>query len=101
METTLLARHTFVPLVVPGLSTSSGSSSSSTSRPQDQSTHSGETGTISSDPVTNRRDKPAAGNRMQEKQNRMETEDPTQGIPDWLRDFTANLEEERHVLAYL
>ena len=29
-------------------------------------------------------DKPAAGNRMQEKQNRMKTEDLTQEIPEWL-----------------
>ena len=32
-------------------------------------------------------------NRMQEKQDRMETEDPTQGIPDWLQEFTAIPEE--------
>ena len=46
-------------------------------------------------------DKPPAGSRMQEKQNRMETEDPTQEIPDWLQDFTANLEDlEKHVPAH-
>ena len=54
----------FVFLVVPGLSSSSSSSSSSTSKTQDQSTHSGESGSASSDPVTHQRDKPAAGNRM-------------------------------------
>ena len=35
----------FVPLVVPGLSSSSSSSSASTSRPKDQSNYSGESGT--------------------------------------------------------
>ena len=35
---------------------------------------------------------------MEEKQNRMETEGPTQEIPDWLLDFTTNLEDlEKHV----
>ena len=32
--------------------------------------------------------------------NEMNKEDPTQGIPDWLQPFTANLEDlETHVLA--
>ena len=101
----------FVPLVVPGLSSSSGSSSSSTSRPKDQSNHSGESESASSDPVTNRRDKPAAGNcmptdpdkpaagkRMQETQDKIDTEDPTQEVFDRLQNFTANLDElEKHV----
>ena len=59
-----ITRRTYncVPLVVPGLSTSSSNRSSSTSRQNDQSNYSGESGT-SSDPVTTRRDKPSAGNR--------------------------------------
>ena len=33
--------------------------------------------------------------------NEMNKEDPTQGIPDWLQPFTANLEDlETHVLAH-
>ena len=32
-------------------------------------------------------------NHMQEKQDRIETDDQTQGIPDWLHDFTAIPEE--------
>ena len=43
-----------------------------------------------------------SGNRLPETQDRMETEDPTQGIPDWLQDFTANHEEmEKHVPAHI
>ena len=101
----------YAPLVVPGLSSSSGSSSSSTSRPQDQSQNSGESASASSDPVTNRRDKPAVGNRMptdpdkpaagnrkQDTQDEKDTEDPTQEVPEWLQNFTANLEDlEKHV----
>ena len=52
----------FVPLVVPGLSSSS-SSSASTSRPKDQSNSSGESET-SSDPVTTRSAKRACGKPM-------------------------------------
>ena len=48
----------FVPLLVTGLSSSSGSSSSSTFEPQDQSNNSGETESVSSDPVIDRRDEP-------------------------------------------
>ena len=45
-------------------------------------------------------DKRAAGNRLPETQNRMETKDPTQGIRDWLQDCTANLEDlQKHVPA--
>ena len=68
----------------------------STSKPQEQLTHSEESGSASSDPVTYRRDKPAARkplltdpqkpaarNRLPQTQNRMEADDPTQGILDW------------------
>ena len=54
----------FVPLVVPGLSSSSSSSSASTSRPKDQSNSSGEPET-SSDPVMTRSAKRACGKPMQ------------------------------------
>ena len=88
----------FVPLVVPGLSSSSSSSSASTPRPKDQSTSSGES-EASKDPMTARRAKHACGKPMQTRldmqawgsrslghtENEMDEEDPTQGIPDWLR----------------
>ena len=96
----------YVPLVVPGLSSPSSSSSSSTSKPQDQSNNSGESESVSSDPVRNRRDKPAAGNRMQtvpdkpaagsrqhDTKDEKDTEDPTQEVPEWLQNITANLED--------
>ena len=54
----------FVPLVVPGLSSSSSRSSASTSRPKDQSTSSGEP-EASTDPMTTRRAKHARGKPMQ------------------------------------
>ena len=54
----------FVPLIVPGLSSSSSSSSASTSRPKDQSKSSGESES-STDPLTTRRAKHACGKPMQ------------------------------------
>ena len=93
--------YNFVPLVVPGLSSSSSSSSASTSRPKDQSNFSAES-EISSDPVTTRSAKHACGKPVQtnpdkrawgnrgsaHKEDEMNEEDPTQGIPDWLQPFT-------------
>ena len=104
----------FVPLVVPGLSSSSSSSSASTSRPKDQSKSSGES-EASTDPMTTRRAKHACQKPMQtnpDKQasesrgsahteNEMDEEDATQGILDWLQPFTENLEDlEMHVPAH-
>ena len=104
----------FVPLVVPGLSSSSSSSSASTSRPKDQSNSSGECET-SSDPTTTWSAKHACGKPMQtnldkqasgncgsaHKEDEMNEEDPTQGIPGWLQPFTDNLENlETHVPAH-
>ena len=84
----------YVPLVVPKLSSSSSSSSSSTSKPQDPSNNSGESESVSSDAVINRRDEPAAENRMQtipdkpavgnhqhDTQDEKDTDDQTQGVP--------------------
>ena len=84
----------FVPLVVPGLSSSSSSSDSL-----------GESDK-SSDPVTTRNDKlpcggsmraypdkPALGNRGSANKDEMDKEGPTPGIPDWLQPFTDNLED--------
>ena len=105
-----------VPLVVLGLSSSSSSSSSaSTSRPKDQSYFSGESET-SSGPVTTRSDKPACEGSMltdpekpasgkrgsADKEDEMDKEESTQGIPDWLQPFTDNLEDlEKHVPAHI
>ena len=104
----------FVPLVVPGLSSSSSSSSASTSRPKDQSKSFGES-EASTDPMTTRRAKHACGKPMQTNPDKQasgsrgsahtndetDKEDPTQGIPDWLHPFTANLEDlETHVPAH-
>ena len=100
-----------VPLVVPGLSSDSSSSLSSTSRSTDQSNYSGESET-SSDPVTTRSDEHACGKPMLTDHGKQATvnrasadetkkEDPTQGIPVWLQPFTVNLEDlETHVLAH-
>ena len=103
----------FVHLVVPGLSSSSNNStSSSTSMPADQSKFS-EGPETSPDPVTTRCDKPACGKLMQtdpdkpatgnresahKKKNEMDKEDPMQEILEWLQTFTDNLEDlETHV----
>ena len=103
----------FAPLVVPGLSSSS-CSSSATSRPKDQSNSFGKSET-SSDPMTTRSAKHACGKPMQtnpdkqasvnrgsaHKEDEMNEEDPTQGIPDGLQPFTDNLEDlETHVPAH-
>ena len=95
----------FVPLVVPGLSSSSSSSSASTLRPEDQSKSFGESET-SSDPITTRSAKHACGKPMQtnpdkhasgnrgsaHKEGEMNEQDSTQSIPDWLQPFTNNLD---------
>ena len=83
----------FVPLVVPGLSSSSGTSSSSTSLPQDSSR------TFSS-PATERSDEPAPGNwretnpitQNQNKRNgNRDSDDRLRDLPEWLEEFTDNL----------
>ena len=107
------AKDNFVPLVVPGLSSSSSSCSAPTSRTKGQSSSSGES-EKPSDSVTTRSDKPACGRSMQtdpEKpasgnrgsanKDEMDKEDPTQGIPDWLQPFKDNLKDlEAHVPAH-
>ena len=89
-------------------------SSSSTSRPTDQSNYS-EGPETSSDPVTTRSDKPACGKPMlidpdkpvtgnresAHKKDEMDKEDPTQGMSEWFQPFTDNLEDlETHVPAH-
>ena len=102
----------FVHLVVPGLSSPSSSSSASTSRPKDQSKSSGES-EASTDPMTTRRAKHGktdANKSWQaslakpwfstQKTRRTKGGIQTQGIPDWLQPFTADLEDlETHVPA--
>ena len=85
----------FVPLVAPGLSSSFGTSSSSTSPPQDSS------GTSSS-PATQRSDKQAAGdqrdsaksqNKNKKESNQQATGDCLRDLLEWLKEFTENLED--------
>ena len=76
----------FVPLVVPGLSSASGSSSSSTSRMQDM------TPSASQDPDKDRSDLPASGNWSGTDSDRMDKDDRLQ-LPEWLEEFTENLDD--------
>ena len=105
----------YVPLLVPGLSTSSDSSSSFTSKPhvpqlflKDREQHHQiqwqidvtnlQLGNHCWQTLTNLQ----LGNHLLDTKDRMETEDPTQGIPEWLQDFTANLEDlERHAPGHI
>ena len=95
-----------VLLVVPGLSSSSSSSLSSTSRSTDQFNCFRKLGTLS-DPVTTRSGKRTCGKPMQtdpeklasgnhgpaRQKDEMNKEDPTQGISKWLQPFTDILED--------
>ena len=77
----------FVPLVVPGLSSASGSSSSSTSRMQDM------TPSSSQDPDKDRSDLLASRNRSGTDSDRMDKDDRLQ-LPEWLEEFTENLDDQ-------
>ena len=74
---TLCKTENYVQLVVPGLSSNSSTSSSSTSPPQDYSLH----------PASSRSNEEVAGNC-----NLQVAGNSSDGIPDWLEDFTENLE---------
>ena len=86
----------FVPLVVPGLSSRSVTSSSSTSPPQDSSS-------TSSRPAPERSDEPAPGNWREtnpiiQNQNKKwngkrDSDDRLRDLPEWLEEFTDNLED--------
>ena len=104
-----------VRLVVPGLSSYSRSSLSSTSRSTDQSNYSRKLGhyqiqwrhEVTSMHAGNRcwqiltRRPRETENQHTKKLDETDKEDPTQGIPDWLQPFTDNLEDlETHVLAH-
>ena len=77
----------FAPLVVPGRSSASGSSSCSTSRMQDT------TPSESQDPDKTRSDSLASGNRDGTDSDKMERDDQSQAVPEWLQTFTENLED--------
>ena len=86
----------FVPLVVPGLSSSSDTSSSSTSLPQDSSS-------TSSSPATERSDEPAPGNwretnpiiqnQHKNSNGNQDSDDRLRDLPEWLEEFADNLED--------
>ena len=76
---TLNRTEKVVPLVGPGLSSSSASASSSTSPPQDLS--------VSLDPENTRSNEGATGNCSEGVAGNC-----SEGIPPWLQDFTENLE---------
>ena len=107
-------KDNFVLLVVPGLSSYSSSSLSSTSRSIDQKNYYRKMGLLSG-PVTTQHAKRACGKPMQTNpdvqasgsrglahaEDETDKEDPTQDIPDWLQPCTVNLEDsETHVLAH-
>ena len=86
---------TFVHLLVPGLS-NSGTRSSSTPLPQDSSS-------TSSSPATERSDEPAPGiwletdpitqNQNKKRDNNQASDDRLRDLPEWLEEFTDNLED--------
>ena len=88
-----------VPVVVPGLSSSSSASSSSASFPQDSSSSSPSPAKFRSDDTHDQ----ASGDRLRSSKNQkttIENEDNNQGtrdrlrnLPDWLEEFTDNLED--------
>ena len=84
----------FLPLVVPGLSSSSGTSASSTSTSQDLS---------SSSPAAERRDEPAPGNSSEtntrienlnkERNDNRDSDHRLRDLPEWLEEFTDNQDD--------
>ena len=91
----LCKTETVVPLVVRGLSSNSGTNSSSTPPPQDSLS-------TSASPATERCDDPAPGNwrdspntqnKNTKRDNNRASEDRLRDLPEWLQEFTENLEE--------
>ena len=72
-KTIVCKTYNFVPLVVPALSTSSGSNSSSTSASQDLSTM-------------------PAQNKNKKRDDSRDADDRLRVLPEWLEEFTDNLE---------
>ena len=85
----------FVPLVVLGLSSNSGTSSSSASPPQDSSSTSSSRATERSDDQApgNCRDSPKSQNKIQKRDNNRASGDRLRDLPEWLEEFTENLED--------
>ena len=87
-------RDNFVPLVVPGSSTSSGSNSSSTSTLQDLS---------STSPAQERSDElaprewcgshPKTQNKNKKRDGNRDSDERLRDLPEWLEEFTDNLED--------
>ena len=102
-KTLICKTDNFVPLVVRGLSTSSGASSSSTSPPQDLS---------STSPAQERSDEAALGNLVRDKHqnpkqhqkmdDNRDADDRLRHLPEWLEEFADNLEDtEVHAPAHI
>ena len=102
-KTIICKMDNFVPLVVPGLSTSFGCSSSSTSTLQDLS---------STSPAQERSDGPAPGdwygspsethNKNRKRDGNRDSDDRLRDLPEWLEEFADNLEDtEVHAPAAL
>ena len=103
----------FIPLFVPGLSSSSSGTSASASRSKDQFQffrkiqnyiRSSDHSTCQACMRETNADKPCymlASEAVLWHKDETDTEDPTQGIPDWLQSFTAYLEDlETHAPAH-
>ena len=83
----------FVPSAVPGLSSSSGASSSSTSLPQDSSTTSPSPAKLRSDDTHDqasgdRGDPPKIKNKKDNEDNNQATRNRFRGLPAWLEEIT-------------
>ena len=79
----------FVPLVVPGLLSNSGTSSSS----QDSSSTSSSPATERSDDQENCRDSPKAQNKNKREVTIRASEDRLRDLQEWFEEFTENLED--------
>ena len=91
----LFKTEKFIPLVVPGLSSNSGTSSSSTSLPQDSSSTSSSPATERSDDQApgNWRDSPKTKTNFNKRDNNRPSGDRLRDFPEWLAEFTENLED--------
>ena len=93
----------FVPLVVPGLSTSSGCNSSSTSTLQDLSSTSPPKNEVTDWPHEGGADHPQkTQNKNKKRDDSRDADDPLRDLPEWLEQFTDDLEDtEVHAPAHI
>ena len=87
-------RKLSVPMVVPGLSSNSGTSSSSTSPSQDSSSTSSsahQSEVASSHQETARATHKKTQNKSTKRDNNRASDDRLRDLPDWLEEFTDNL----------